>query len=965
MDLSEWNRRLEEHFSNLAGSRRDIPVFALEHGLSNDEVASVQSDLRNHIRLSPPNRNHRLVWVVYATEIGYGYAGDEYWQTFEEKTPWWTERGDRSWIRAAFEEFRRKYAGAVPSGPWAEQFSIIAWPITHAILPKDLQQQLARLLYENRRYFSAELFERPQMLGEFIASRSWNTSARFQKLVQAPALVGQIAAALLLQGKEGFEPLLDSATLKRIGDDVDRERRGREWLRVARQAAVDRSRIRGLTQIRTDTPGGPRVAAPEVGERLGVEPRLVLRPAEQSRWEVSLEIPDLSNLLHKFPQLREILTGSRCFVEGAAGRPLARGRCLHGSQRIALNQWPREGEVLLKFERSNPQLDYLLRTECMLRPAPSRLFKIANDGLAYESRGRRVRPGGKYIYLSTARIDSLPGATPIGLNCRGANAVYLDIPKAVTAELQQTLKALQVDQFRTVDIWPAGLGSLTWDESGYSEWVSSEVPVLAIQSDHVIEELSLSMKNGGSPIVLTPAGLSPGQPVFVELPALVPGLHQLNIEVVNKSESSQWAIETPIAIRVREPVQWSAENRGQNALRVELEPPVATLQELWEGRAKVQIYGPNGRAIKCSVRLSSSGNTTEPFDIPLGTMQLPITSEDWRKCLSTGKSNVNRGRNYAAQDAYDGASKCEVLIDADELGGLSFVCERAFTPLRWSLRRQQDGYLLHLHNDSGHEAVVETCLFDKPLQKNVLPASAEFKADLSGGLHIASAGPERVLIVVPPFGNDPRTIGRDPRVDAQVRSAGTVVNLLTSLSLWASANIPGNLFAGFNQRKAIKAIETSLFNLICGWDWARAEEVLQDVHGLADMKRRISGNGEGIEIGSVLQNEVERIAGLSPASRAVRLAELIKDRGYGPRQFNVDGFGISNARWLSEFALRMASNPASVEAWSGSHLRSAVQQLLDSPELMRISRFLVLAVNLHQQSVGMLDENHAYWEWQQ
>jgi hypothetical protein len=56
---------------------------------------------------------------------------------------------------------------------------------------------------------------------------------------------------------------------------------------------------------------------------LGIEPRLVLRPtaASHESWEVSLEIPDLSHLILRFPRVREILTGSRCVVAGAAGRP--------------------------------------------------------------------------------------------------------------------------------------------------------------------------------------------------------------------------------------------------------------------------------------------------------------------------------------------------------------------------------------------------------------------------------------------------------------------------------------------------------------------------------------------------------------------------------------------------------------------------------------------------------------------
>lgn len=359
MDLGSWNRRLAEHFENLMKDREDIPIFALEHGLSQAEVLALSDTIRAQIRFSSPRREHPLVWTTYAVEIGYGYAGDEYWQTFEEKTPGWTEHGDRGWIRDAFLYFHKKYSGAAPTGAWARHFSIICWPITHAILPRDLQQQLAEILYQLRHAFSADLFESPLLLGQFIAARSWNTSARFQNLVQEPALVGQIATALLFQGKEGFKTLLHPMTLKRIGDDLDRERSARDWLRGARSVAEQRAKIRGLALGRpSTTPIHRRDEARAEVVRLGIEPRLVLRPVEGSRWEVSLEIPDLSHLLLRFPQVRAVLTESRCTVAGAAGRPLARGRCLHGPQRVALSRWPKPDEVLLKFEGADQQLEY-------------------------------------------------------------------------------------------------------------------------------------------------------------------------------------------------------------------------------------------------------------------------------------------------------------------------------------------------------------------------------------------------------------------------------------------------------------------------------------------------------------------------------------------------------------------------------------------------------------------------------
>src|SRR5688572_9726969 len=119
MDLRAWNKRLAEHFQDLKRDRKELPLFALEHGLSHAEVLALSDTVRAHIRVSSPSREHQLVWTTFAVEIGYGYAGDEYWQTFEEQTPGWALRGDRGWIRDAFLWFQKKFSGAAPAGAWA------------------------------------------------------------------------------------------------------------------------------------------------------------------------------------------------------------------------------------------------------------------------------------------------------------------------------------------------------------------------------------------------------------------------------------------------------------------------------------------------------------------------------------------------------------------------------------------------------------------------------------------------------------------------------------------------------------------------------------------------------------------------------------------------------------------------------------------------------------------------------
>src|SRR5437667_4799130 len=111
MTLNQWQERLERHFAELKGrrSRSSSHIFALEHGLDSAEVTSLQQTIGEFCRLSSPASRHWLVWVVYATEVGYSYSGDEYWQTFSERTPGWeghNQNTARDSIRDAFWRFR-------------------------------------------------------------------------------------------------------------------------------------------------------------------------------------------------------------------------------------------------------------------------------------------------------------------------------------------------------------------------------------------------------------------------------------------------------------------------------------------------------------------------------------------------------------------------------------------------------------------------------------------------------------------------------------------------------------------------------------------------------------------------------------------------------------------------------------------------------------------------------------------
>ena len=238
--LDKWQDRIERHFSVLAEQRlaMGLPLFALEHGLSDSELDEISGQLRlclkNGLRLAP----YWLLWTIYAAERGYTYGGDEYWQSFEEITPGW-DSSDRYRVSAWFSKFQRIYNGVVPSGPWADNFSIIAWPITHAVLPRYLQQQFARALYDLRFMLLRLNSIEPAVIGRMIATNASHVTTRFEQFLQQEELVGRIVLAILHRDpRQGEEPLLPT-TLDRIVRDLEQARNARSWLRETGRIVTD------------------------------------------------------------------------------------------------------------------------------------------------------------------------------------------------------------------------------------------------------------------------------------------------------------------------------------------------------------------------------------------------------------------------------------------------------------------------------------------------------------------------------------------------------------------------------------------------------------------------------------------------------------------------------------------------------------------------------------------------------
>ena len=985
--LGKWQSRLAARFSEIRDRRQShnggSPIFGLEHGLATADIQELDEAVRAHILNGPPSNEHSLAWIVYSSELGYRYSGEEYWQTFEYETPGWTQHGNRHRLKDFYLRFQKEYGGATPSGTWAEHFSIICWPITHAILPKDLQRHLAHSLFELRYAFDEEVLNSTSSLGSLISTRALSGSSRFQNFLQSKDLVGQISSALLLQSDSDTQGLIHPDTLKRISDDLERESGARTWLHRARGSARTRFRIRGTRRPRSnrDPHDFSRVdVAREEVANLGIEPRLILGPADShEEWDVFLDIPALSNLCSRFPETREVIAESRCRVTGSAfGRPLAKGHFLYGVKPFKLSSWPKGNEVLLRFEKTNPLLNHLLRTECLIRPGPIWLFRIAPDGKAYECRSMRVKPGEQYVLISTDRdIESGNHSASIRVSCDGVYGTRLSIPPAVSSEWQEVLGSLGLEHKKTIEVWPAGLGAVAWDGDSHVGWPASETLCLGVLSDHPLETLTVSADNDPE-LFLELTSLQPGEPTFIEFPQFPVGRHHLKFSASSDLEEQDESEYLDVAIDVVEESLGQPNSKSISPLSIQMDPPNPSLEELGDGRAALSVVGPVGRNLNCQIWLYEREGDVATLTKELPSVEMPVSPEEWHAHFS--HHFLEHGD---VRVVYDTSRICILTFSAEELGAFSIRCDREFTPVRWISHAGDQSRYLQLQDDTDLQGNLDVSYssFQYPCNEENLEMATRFEAPIAGGMYIARKGTFTSAMVVPPIfsGHDLAELGFEPHVRQQRRSLYSIVRLIEVAGLWGQAKLSGGLLSGFRKQKILLSLTSEISRLLCGDDWTRIEkEYNNSGHNTEEertaLRKLIWKLPPTVAIG--LSNSVGTSFFTKESCNAyVGHLAILAARGYLFGQVTMpDGIYQSGAErlashgtddpiWLTEFALRVTSDASTITGWAGEYVNAGISRLLWKHQLVRTARLFVILSDRSLESKAKPGELYANWDW--
>jgi len=950
--LEQWQKRLERHFTELASARAtsEFPLFALEHGLSEEEFGRIAVLLRDRLSLGLRLEPHWLLWVIYATELGYDYDGDEYWDSFEQRTRRWRERGSRTQLRMWFSRFRTTYHGVKPCGPWADWFSIIAWPITHAILPKYLQWQFARTLYDLRyRLASLEALS-PSAIGQLLAANAWEASSRFREFLQQEELAGRIVLALLTDREvEGQSPIFPK-TLERLVSDLEQVQSAREWLKETRRFVADR--MKGAARIPGATWTIPDAADAKVDAQaaLRLRPTLMLRRSRSSTWSAVVEIPSFAGVARLHPELRAFLLGTRCKIAGTGGIWMPGGWLFSNEQRRVLKSWPGGNLPMVKFERSNEVLDPLVDSETRLSPGPVWVCRIGADGLAHEIVGRIVRPGRKYILLSEERLscDHLL-LSACGLDCDGISAALLSMPATLSSSNLAELQELGLHVARTVRIWPAGLSGRGWDGEGHSEWLTTEAPCFGIVHDHPVDAYSLRLDNGSETII---EARQVGSPVFVRISPLAAGTHVLSVTARNGSRSSAIpsspTAEGIVTVEVREPEPWIPGTTSHSGLAISVDPPAPSLDMFWDGDVGVSILGPPGHHVTCAVDLATPSGK-ELLSEQIGSFELPVTTQEWLKKFSQFVSAESRAWTYLE------AASGRFLIRGDELGEYTLRLERDVKPVRWVCRSINRVTTVRLIDDTGRDDGAACRFFSlrrpaEPMALDIAAVLAGLEASSPGGLFEARHGEltDAMIVSMPKIEGGFQGLVIEPDLHDLDSDSVEVIDILDLLRLWSEARLLGPL-ANMRRRRVVERLANRLYSRLCGRRWSEAEAAyLSNLHSEPELKQleRQVGGSPGFAV--VLRRDYGRMeAGTGPGTQWY--AEVAAR------------YQVSSDKGLCEFALQLASHPHHLLLVPKPILEGLLSDMHDKTVLLRGARLVALLSAT--QNPGFVGAVLPRWKW--
>jgi hypothetical protein len=825
LDLAGFQQQLSDHYSRLRDLRasENYPVYAIEHGLTAEEVSTALSQLSQNFQANArADGAYYLVWTAAAAEVGYRYDGTEYWDSFREAVPKWLDRNrDRDKIREFYRKFSMTYRGLTPAGLWAKQFPIIAWPITQAILPRYLQRHFASYLFELRHLLVKGGELTLDEIGDLLSDSYVGRSSLFEGFLQQKPLTSRFVMALGMEELADAVAPIEKMMLDRIVADIDTlgsvGRRLREAQRVLRDARF----------INSYRPGFVPKAKPQVPSKgpaadRAEGPRLVARPNNAETWALSLSIPDLSSPLKSAGITARELEQTRmrfrsCSV--TSGWIPARALFAYsGEAEEALDSYPVETFNAFTFDRPIEAVTKALEGRLRFTTREVRLLKIRDDGSAFELSGCYVRANQSYVIVTAATLPEAfiagLGLTPLIANAPPAHLWRFDVPATLDAPKIAALASLGLGYRLGIRLVPVGL-SPRWNSANDGvTFLDTECPVFCISPEITVREFVVRLDQS------TPLRFAPSNNgnTLISLGALSVGSHHFSVSALGVATGEDIASEV-ISIDVRASTPWQSSVAGKAGVALKVDPLEAAFDQFLDGAARLRVVAPPRRSLKLNARFY--GLNSEMFrDETLGRYVTPVDGEKLSEIVSQKLGTESQMANV------ERAARIELAISLDEFGSGRVSFEKPVEPIRWL---RLDERKVRLSDDTGEDTppVVETFdleSVDAATGVEYAQAIEGFELRGKGGLLVATYKGRPYEAVATATQRNFAAFN-DLGMPAKLSGASLEPRqIIKALKRWNGARRLMGPMALLARRNAVKVLERALCVALCGDEWVASVE---------------------------------------------------------------------------------------------------------------------------------------------
>ncbi len=846
--LAAAQERLEQHFAALKSERsaREYPVYAFEHGLQLTEVEAIRVELQRRLKeYRQPQQENWLLWTIVAAEIGYAYDGEEYWQSFRKEVPEWQSYGDRSLMRRWFRTFAARFSGFSPSGRWAEHFSIIAWPITHSILPGYLQAHFATHLHDIRYDLAQQGYLGIAQLGEFIRRRYYGGSSRFRDFLQQTELTARLVLALRDEDIHDEISPIHRPTLARIVSDLEGRQSVRNNLREARRILREARFQAGNLAPGRRTERSPGTAPTDSGLRAAT-PKLIARRAATGTWHIGIALPDFTRILRSSTVEQADLDRVRMRFGDEEGWMPGRALLSYSNKHRSVATFPRLDSPFLRFDLPSEKLTALFEPYLKLQGNFPFLLRIHEDGMARQLHGNHVRVKQAYLIVTDQPVSP---EIVRSLNLQQMECITTDIalyqmqsPEILIDAHFQALRGLHFGYGLRAQIDPVGLVPRRNGDGG-STWLPDEEIVLRLSADFSVAAYFVSIDDQQR-IQIPVTGSSE---VLISVGVLPIGNHIVQVTAESRITAQRIEPES-LSFEVRAHEPWRQSVHRQAGFRLLMDPVDATFEDMVEGRAEISIHGPEERTATVELRLFDvHGHLSETQG--LARIGLPANAEACRNALE------KLGREPLAEKL-EAAPRFDIAVAVEELGYDRLTFHHDVQPLRWKLEHVGKTLVARLVDEAGadNEVVVQrydiSCP-DRRVAINTQSCLAGFSVTPPGSLFVARYQERRYAAVISLRERLTALADLGANVSLGKRrctSPRHVAWLLAQHKRWRTARPLGPL-AIVHKSKVIATFAQHIAQILCHGNWAnRLDECRRGRSQFLEHLQREVGGSPGFAI---------------------------------------------------------------------------------------------------------------------